>query len=145
MNISFVVNNLGNSEMAFDLISTINKHPEHSNSIFYQNILPPVIEPQCLATNLTSLYAISGTAVAFDLECAQTLVSAGTPTRNILYLYDLEWFFKPINFVVARDLMSKFEVYATSNKHADILANYLNKPVGAFETFERLYKCLTTE
>jgi len=145
MNISFIINNLGNSELAFDLISTVNKHPEQNNSIFYQNILPPIIEPQCLATNLTSLHAITGIAVVFDLESAQTLSAAGTLTRNVLYLYDLEWFFKPINFVVAYELMNKFEVYATNNKHAAILANYLNRPVGVYDSFERLYKCLTTE
>lgn len=145
MNISFVVNNLGNSELAFDLISTVNSHPENSNAIFYQNILPPVIEPQCLATNLTSLNAITGTAVAFDLESAQTLDVAGTPTKNILYLYDLEWFYKPINFMVARDLMSRFEVYTVNDKYASVLSNYLNKPVNTCETMEKLYECLTTE
>lgn len=145
MNISFIVNNLGNSELTFDLISTVNAHPEHSNAIFYQNILPPVIEPQCLATNLTSLNAITGTAIAFDLESAQALDASGTPTKNVLYLYDLEWFYKPINFLVAKNLMSRFKIYTVNDKYASILANYLNEPVSVCETMEKLYKCLTTE
>lgn len=144
MNISFILNNLGNSELAFDLISTVNRHPENSNALFYQNILPPVIEPQCVATNLTSLSSITGTAVVFDLDCAEILEKAGTQTRNVCYLYDLEWFFKPVNYLVARNLLDKFEVYARNEKYACSLSNYLNKDVKTVASVERLYECLTT-
>lgn len=145
MNISFVVNNLGNSELSFDLISLLNKHPENSNAVFYQNIIPPVMETQFLTTNLTALSSATGTVVVFDLDCAQILETSGTPTKNVLYLCDLEWLYKPVNYLVAVELMEKFEVYTHSKKYADIASRYLNKPVKICETLEKLYECLTTK
>lgn len=143
MNICFILNNLANSELSFDLISTINKHSENSNVIFYKNILPPVIEPQCLVTNLSCLPSAKGTVVAFDLDSAKALDSAGITTRNVFYACDLEWFYAPVNFLVAQELLSKFEVYAPSEKYRQILQNYLNKPVTVCKSIERFYECLT--
>lgn len=144
MNLSFVVKSLGNSELSFDLISTINKHPEHSNSIFYQNILPPVLEPLCLTTNITSLNSANGICVCFDLDCANIIRSSGLPTRNVLYLYNLEWFQTPVNYIAARSLLDQFEVYAPNEKYAESLSNYMDKKITAIESIESLYKWLTT-
>lgn len=145
MNISFIVNNLGNSELAFDLISCVNSNSQNSNVILYQNLIPPVVEPHCLTTNIASLPSISGTAVVFDLECAHVLEQAKTQTRNILYLYELEWLYKPVDYLFARALMSNFEVCTVNHKYAEIITNYLDKKVNVYSSLEKLYECLTIQ
>lgn len=143
--ISFVVNNLGHSELSYDLIRTVNKHPENSNSIFYQNVSKPPIVPKCLVSNLTSLPLINGTAVVFNLECAQLLNNAGCKTRNILYLYDMEWLFKPISFMFARNLLKNFEIFTIKESYAELVRNYSNGHVTVIPTIEELYDCLMSK
>lgn len=143
MSLSFVVNNLGNSELSYKLIKAVNSHPEISSNIFFQNNLPTVIQPECLTMNLTGLAGLTGSAVAFDLESAMIIDSANINTKNYLYLYDLEWLFRPIDFVVARRLMDKFNVFAKSDSHAVVISNFLNKRVPVVESIEELFRCLS--
>jgi hypothetical protein len=142
MNISFVVNNLSNSELSYELISAVNKNSDCSNAIFFQNNLPSVIQPECLTMNITGLSGSKGKAVAFDLESAAILLQTNTKTTNYLYLYDLEWLFKPINYVVARQLMDNFTVFARSEDHASVISNFLNKKVEVIAGLEDLFQCL---
>lgn len=142
MNLSFVVNNLGNSELSYKLIKAINHHPEISSNIFFQNNLPTVIQPECLTMNLTGLSGMTGKAIAFDLESAMIISNASINTKNYIYLYDLEWLFKPIDFVVARTLMDKFNIFARSDAHAVVISNFLNKQVPVVENIEELFRCL---
>lgn len=143
MSLSFVVNNLGNSELSYRLIKAINNRPEVSSNIFFQNNLPTVIQPECLTMNLTGLSGMTGKAVAFDLESAMIIDNANINTENYIYLYDLEWLFKPIDFIVARKLMDKFHVFARSDAHAIVISNFLNKQVPVAESIEEFFICLT--
>lgn len=143
MSLSFVVNNLGNSELSYKLIKAVNNHPEISSNIFFQNNLPTVIQPECLTMNLTGLAGLTGSAVAFDLESAMIIDNANINTKNYLYLYDLEWLFRPIDFVVARRLMDKFNIFAKSDSHAIVISNFLNKQVPVVESIEELFRCLS--
>lgn len=143
MTLSFVVNNLANSELAYNLIQSVNKHPEVSSNIFFQNNLPTIIQPECLTMNLTGLSGLRGKAIAFDLESAMIIDNANINTENYIYLYDLEWLFKPINFVQAATLMNKFTVFARSESHSKVISNFLNKPIAVIDSVENLFKCLT--
>lgn len=143
MSFSFVVNNLSNSELSYDLIRAVNNNSEFSNNIFFQNNLPPIIQPECLTMNLTGLSGLTGATVSFDLECASVVDAANINTKNYLYLYDLEWLYKPINYVQARDLMSRFTIFARSETHANVISNFIDKEVKIVYSIEELFKCLT--
>jgi hypothetical protein len=142
MNISFIVNNLSNSELSYDLISSINKNSQYSSAIFFQNNLPSIMQPECLTMNITGLSGSTGVAVAFDLESAAILSQTNTKTTNYLYLYDLEWLFRPINYIATRTLMDEFTVLARSEDHANVISNFLNKKVEAITGLEDLFQCL---
>lgn len=143
MNFSFVVNNLSNSELSYSLIRAINNNSNFSNNIFFQNNLPPIIQPECLTMNLTGLSGMTGKTVSFDLECASIVDSANINTENYIYLYDLEWLYKPINYIQAKNLMNKFTIFARSETHASVISNFLDKEVRVVSSVEELFKCLT--
>jgi len=145
LNITLITNNLGNSQINYDMIRKMNSHPENSNAALYQNIIPPVVEPFFLTSNCTAVSSLTGVAIACDLESASVLQKAGCRTTNVLYLADLEWMFVQVNYLAARNLIDKFDyIYSRSKEHARAMFNYLGRDVEVVDSVEGLYdKCLT--
>lgn len=143
MNVAFIVNNLGNSELTYDLIKEINKSPDISSNIFFQNHLPPIIIPECLSMNISGLSGFKGKAVAFDLQSAALIDETNCKTENILYLYNLEWLYNVINYKMCVDLLNKFKIYARSASHKNIIQNFTGrKDIEVVGSMKEFFECL---
>lgn len=148
MNIGFVVNNLGNSEQTYDLLKLISSMGDSGNSvtpyIFFQNMLPPIGEANCLAMNILGLTNFQGKLVAFGLDSAHVVAQNNSPTENWLFLWDLPWLYTPMVYPACFDLLNKFNIIVRSASHKLIVENYIpDKTVHLVENMEDLIKCLT--
>jgi hypothetical protein len=144
MKISFVVNNLANSELSFDLIDLINKDKKISYNIFFQNHSPPIIQPECVSMNINGFSSISGKVVAFDLSSAMIIKNTNCNTENILYLYNMEWLQSPVNYLLAREILSNFKIFARSKEHAKIISNFTGDTnIHIAESMGEFFRCLT--
>jgi len=147
MNLSFVVNNLGNSEQNYQMIKLINTIAKSSNTIvpnvFYHNIMPSIIPVECLHMNITGLSGMTGKTVSFDVESAQTVISTGTPTENWLYLWDIPWLYSVVNYPAALDLLAKFKIVVRSESQKANIENFTGrKDILVAKDMDEFYKCL---
>ena len=148
MNIGFVVNNLSNSEQNYELLKLISSMNDKSNKavpyIFFQNMFPPVGEPNCLAMNILGLSNFQGKLVAFGIDSAQTVAQNNSPTENWIFLWDIPWLTTPVNYAACIDLLNKFNILVRSESHKAILENFIpNKKVTVVKDMEDLVQCLT--
>jgi hypothetical protein len=147
MNLSFVVNNLGNSEQNYEMIKLANSIATSSNmivpNIFYHNIVPPVMPLACLNMNISGLSGMTGKTISFDLESAQTVIATGSTTENWLYLWDLPWLYSILNYPLCLELLSRFKIVVRSNSHKDNAENFTGrKDIIVAENMDKLYSCL---
>jgi hypothetical protein len=148
MNIGLVVNNLGNSEQSYEVIQLANKISETSNSlvpsIFFQNIMPNILEPTCLCMNITGISNFKGKIVAFGLDSASVVVNNNTNTENWLVLWDIPWLYSIINYPVCIEILKKFKIIVRSQSHKNIVENYTGRTdIQMVEDMNELIKCLT--
>jgi hypothetical protein len=149
MNIGFVVNNVGNSDMSYDLIKTINRLGDDSNAyspcIFFSTYVPPVMNPMCLSMNISGLSSFTGIAVATSLETADILYRNSSNTKNYLYLWDLQWLYNAVNYEMCVTILDSFEkIFVRSESHQKIVNNYINKNnISIAKNMDELLKCLT--
>lgn len=142
MSVAFIVNNLGNSELNYDLIKEINSRPDICSSIFFQNHMPSVLTPECLTMTVHGLSGFKGKAVAFDLQGASVIDQTNCKTDNFIYMYNLEWLYTTINYALATDLLSKFKIFARSDSHKKIIENYCDNEVVVVKSIKGLFECL---
>ena len=142
MSIAYVVNNLGNSELNYDLLNEINLRPDMSQFIFFQNHMVPIIIPECLTMSVYGLSGFKGKAVAFDLQSASVISQTNCKTENFLYLYNLEWLYSAINYPLAIDLLNNFNIFARSESHKRVIENYCDAKVQVVDSVKGLIECL---
>ena len=147
MNIGFVLNNIGNSEFNYELITSLNKLKDTTNQIspciFYQNIVPPVITPCCFLMNLSGLSNYYGKLVVSEIEGANIVNSNNPTTENWYYFWDIEWFDNLINYEAYVNLLSNFKLVVRSESYKTILRNFTGREdILVAGTTEELLKCL---
>lgn len=142
MSIAYIVNNLGNSELNYDLIKEINSRPDISQCIFFQNHMPQIIIPECLTMSIYGLSGFKGKAVAFDLQAASIINQTNCKTENFLYLYNLEWLYVTINYPLAVELLDNFKIFARSESHKRVIENYCSAEVEVVDSIKGLIECL---
>lgn len=142
-NISAVINDLGPSQKSFYLIKTFNelsRDPNFSCSAFLCNIGVPVTKPlfSCCSVSFFSDY--SGSAIATSLQEADTVLKSSNNSKKYLYLWDMEWLTKPMNYSeVCKILLNeRLNIIARSVSHASIIKNFCNKkPVGIVDDWNK--------
>lgn len=142
MSIAFIVNNLSNSELNYDLIKEINNRPDMCSNIFFQNHMPSILTPECLTMTVYGLSGFKGKAVAFDLQGASIINQTNCKTENFIYMYNLEWLYNTINYSLAIDLLKNFKIFARSESHKKIIENYCDNKVDVVQSIKGLFECL---
>ena len=143
MSTCFVVNNLGNSELSYDLLKFI-ENKKLNTCIFFQNTLPPIISPKCMVMNITGLSGFTGTAIATDLDSAMVLHNNNSNTDNWIYLYDLPWTHSVIDYETCLFLLKNFKIITRSDSHKKNLENFTSRSdIYLAKNMDELYKCLT--
>lgn len=148
MNLGFVVNNMGNSERNYELLKLIDKISDKNNDIapyiFFQNVVPPVSQPNCLMMNILGITNFSGKVVAMDLESAQIVFNNNANTENWLFLWDLPWLYNVINYVACLDMLKNFKLVVRSEEHKSIVENYTGfNNIYLATDMDNLLTCLT--
>lgn len=149
MNIGFVVKDLGNSEVYYDLIKEIGQRSEQTNKInsciFFQNLVPNLMIPYCMTMNITGLSNFMGHAVAIDLESALILDSNISNTTNWIYITNLEWLNSILNFEICSKMLENFKIVARSESHKKNIQNFTGRDdIYIAKDISELYTCLTS-
>jgi hypothetical protein len=145
MNIGFVINNIGNSELALDMLQSINgiKDNKISPCVFYQNLVPPVVNPNCLFMNLSGLSNYSGKLVAMDLESASIIYKNNQKSENWLYIWELEWLSNTVNYNQCMNILDNFKIVTISDTYKKIISNYSGRDdIIVVKNVGELLKCL---
>lgn len=147
MNLGFVVPNLANSDMAYELLNFVNPLGDTRNdiavSVFTQNVMPPVIQPGCLMMNISGLAGYRGKVVAIGLDSADILYKNNSNTDNYLLFWDLNWLYNVMNYEVCIDLLKHFKIFARSESHKEAIRNLTGRnDITVIKSFEDLLPCL---
>jgi len=157
INIAAIVKDLGPSQQSFYLIKKFNelsRDPNFSCSAFVANLGVPVTKPLFSCSSVSFFSDYIGMAIATNLEEADILLKSNNNCKKYLYLWDLEWLVRPMNFTQVCNILrdDRLKIIARSKSHADIINNFCNKEaIGIVEDWnnEQLLeimekeKCLT--
>ena len=153
INISAVLDDLGPSQRAFYFIKSFNelaRDPNFSCSAFVFNIGVPVTKPLFSCSSIAFFSDYFGSAIASTLAEAEMLLKSNNNSKKYLYLWDLEWLTRPMNYSQACEILldKRLKIIARSKSHAQIIENFCNKkPIGIVEDWnkEQLLKLLEKE
>lgn len=139
INIAAVLDDLGPSQKAFYFIKNFNKlarDPNFSCSAFVCNIGVPVTKPLFSCSSVSFFSDYLGIAIATTLAEAQILLKSNNNSNKYLYLWDMEWVNKPMNYSQVCDILldDRLKIITRSRSHTSIVKNLCNKePVGIVE------------
>lgn len=148
MNIGFLVDGVGNSDLSYYLLKLINEkllgNNVYSPVIFYKVLQPPVVNPLCLMLNVSSVNDFKGIAIATDLQTADTISKSHSVASKWLYLWDLDWLTEVVNYDSAVELMQQFNIICRSPSHQSLIKNFCGKEATIVENFDwdQLKTCL---
>jgi hypothetical protein len=148
MNLAFIVNNLGVSEQNYQIINLVEKINKTTNHaiphIFFENLAPPLVNPNCLTMNISGLSNFGGKVVCFDINSAQSVYNNNSNTENWLYLWDLPWLGNLLHYTACLNLLSEFKIVARSESHKQNIENFTGRSdIYLAKDMDELYKCLT--
>ena len=137
--ISAVLNDLGPSQKAFYFIKSFNelsRNPKFSCSAFVCNIGVPVTKPLFSCSSVSFFSDYLGIAISTTIAEAEMLLKSNNNSDKYLYLWDMEWTNKPVNYSQACNILldERLKIIARSKSHAQIIENFCNKkPIGIVE------------
>jgi len=134
INIAAIVKDLGPSQQSFYLIKKFNelsRDPNFSCSAFVANLGVPVTKPLFSCSSVSFFSDYIGMAIATNLEEADILLKSNNNCKKYLYLWDLEWLVRPMNFTQVCNILrdDRLKIIARSKSHAVIINNFCNKEV----------------
>jgi hypothetical protein len=134
ISVAALVDTLGPSQMSFYLIKRFNNlinDVNYSPVCFYNNLTRPVITPFFSCMNIACMSTFKGVALATSLETANTALETCGRIEKYLYLWDLEWLRKPLDFDSASSVLKHpdLKIIARSEEHKRVIENYANKTV----------------
>ncbi len=141
--LGFIVNHLGNTQMAHFLIHNVNEHLEkHYDTdiiVFFENVVRTHTTPHFAGMNVNEAWDFNGTVVATSLSTAEKLLTFPGKKRRLLYVYDLEWLRPPereFGWYESIYRNPRIELIARSESHALIIENtWSRRPIGVVEDF----------
>ena len=81
--------------------------------------------------NIASLSTFKGAVIATSIETANLILKTASALDRYLYLWDLEWLRKPIDFESMVQIINnpQLKILTRSKDHQALLENYSNKTV----------------
>lgn len=142
MKLAFLVQDLGSTQLAYRLISQINKSTKERDNldivVFYENLVKPCIAPGFMITNIADCWSFNGAIVSTSLSTAHKLLNVPSARRKFFYSYDLEWIrYKDKSYEdMARIYCNKnLKLIARSKSHKDMLSMCWNRDVNVIHDF----------
>lgn len=122
--ISVTIDNLANSQLTYDLITHINSN-KLNWPIYYRNISPSIMKVDGMIDNFSNLAGYNGKILCFELSTVQILSNVCNGNIDIyLYLYDLEWLYRPINYFDTISILRKTKLACRSDSHQKNIENF---------------------
>lgn len=142
MTISFLLNNLGHNQLAFNAIQASNDairaNDELDVVLYYENLTRPCMGHGFMISNVLDAWTNSGVVVATSLSNASKLLSFPNAQRKLFYVYDLEWTLmqqKSYEELARIYQNPMIELIARSHNHKQVLEKLWNRPVRVIENF----------
>lgn len=121
------IDNLANSQLTYDLIKYINENKKNW-PIYYKNITPSVMNVDGFICNFSNLSQYHGKVLCFDIPTLQIVSNiCHGKVEFYLYLYDLEWLYKPMNYFEVVNILNLAKIACRSKIHQENIRNYVNK------------------
>jgi hypothetical protein len=136
--LSFLIDNLYQSQQSFMLIAELNK-TKSETIVFVENLSPFCLRPSFPVMQAAEAWARGGTMIATTPSTANKLLTFPGPERKIFYSWDLYWLrgqqrmYEPYMLLYTNP---DLEVVARSESHARAIENAFNiKVAGIVENF----------
>lgn len=143
MNIGIVVNNLGLSQLSYEVTRNINdllrQTSEHCITIFYENMKHMMSAPMCATLHSSNCWSFNHPLVATSLSTANKILSVPYNGKKFLYCWNLEWLnniphYEPIQRIYTHPDLT---LITRNEQHAKILENCFNvKPAFNMQEFD---------
>lgn len=95
MELGFLMDHLGPSQLSYRMISQVNDYLDNNCSndiiVFFENLSRPVLSPRFAIMQINEAWGFQGAAIATSLSTAGKLVNYPEPLLKIFYVWDLEW------------------------------------------------------
>ena len=136
MKLGIILNDTSANQLAYHVISNINKEVERTNKndyvLFFENASSVVISPACACMNSSEIWNFDGVLISTTVSNTLSSINAVTPKRKYFYVWDLEWGRRN-----GSDFENLVRVYsdpeisliARSKDHAIAIENYCNRSV----------------
>jgi len=133
--IAAVLDTLSASQNSFYLIKEFNKlhkNYEYSPVCFYTNLSATPVKTFFACMNVSYYSHFDGATIATSIETADTILKTKNGSaKKFLYLWDLEWIRKPMDFNYVNSVLShpNLAIISRSNSHKQLIENYCNREV----------------
>lgn len=134
--IGFIVNNLGPSQISYNLISQINKlysaNVPVCFAIFYENVANLMMEPNCMIMQCSEAWSYKGILISTSLTNANKLIRMPAAEKKYFYVWNIEWlgniipYYEPTQFVYSNP---ELHLIARNEDHATLIQNSYNRNV----------------
>lgn len=131
--IGVLVNNLGASQPAYEIINSVNRFVENNLTcciIFQMEYVPSCIRVNSTCMNSSELWSYNGCIIANSFESAQLMQKAPFNGPKIWYIWDTFWLRRGYeiydnNIAILAD--QSILLACRSNSHSLMIENYTNR------------------
>ena len=132
--IAAILETLSTSQESYYLIKAFNKikeNTDYSPMCFYSTLSASPITPFFACMNISYYAKFDGVAIATSIDCANMMIKTKNNAKKFLYLWDLEWLRKPMDFNYVSSIVRNPElnIITRSYSHKELFENYSNKKV----------------
>lgn len=142
MNVNFLVEDMGSSQLAYKLIRCANGLVADGYPVvtFYEQMSRHILRPAFPAMQIVEAWAQPGITIATSINTAVNLIDFPGPKYKLFYIWDIEWLRGPQRIWGALyDLFNheSLQLIARTDEYATIIHNAFNrKPEFIMENFE---------
>lgn len=135
MNFGIILPNLGQNQLAFQALCSINSlvHAQcpHTFSIFQEDITRPIVAPKVGVFNLVNICDFNGILLATTVNNSLTMRKSTSTARKVFYVWDLEWMRSTHNYLHSVQAFHGVDLIARSEEHAKAIEGFCNNRVSA--------------
>jgi len=145
MNIAFLINNMGKSELVDKILKVTDEaKSKFPIQIFYQNLVPTSANSTVLNMNAHGLCGYKGKLICCGLDQAMFAHTSKSKTENYLYLYPLSWLQTPILYdSILQSLGGYKKIFVPSEDYKNIVYNLSGlENIYVLEEFGEILNCL---
>lgn len=138
MQIGIVLPHLGPSQLAYYAAKSIQKSPKYNFVLFYEDIMPVCLKPNCAIMHSTELWGFDGLVITASITSTLHAINAINNSKILYYVWNIHEL-KNNNFIDNMKIIhhSNVKLATRSNHYKDLVENYCSKSVDLiFDNFK---------